>query len=79
MNGSGRIRVNCTTIESRGVGEIATEGVSNRTSLNCECIVNELVTGWVMFIKFIGLVQKNRFLNLDEVFVDTWVFESDFE
>jgi len=41
--------------------------------------VSELVTGWVMFIKFIGLVQKNRFLNLDEVFVDTWVFESDFE
>ena len=76
VNGSQRIRVNCATIESRGVGEITTEGVSNRTGLNCECIVSELVTDWVMFIKFVGLVQKNGFLNPDEVSVDAWVFES---
>jgi hypothetical protein len=76
VNGSQRIRVNCATIESRGVGEITTDGVSNRTGLNCECIVSELVTDWVMFIKFVGLVQKNGFLNPDEVSVDAWVFES---
>ena len=79
MDGSGRVRIDCTTIESRGVSETATEGVSNRIGLNCECIVSEHVTGWVPFIKFVGLVQKNGFLNPDEVSVDAWIFDSQVE